>query len=100
MRYLNKHFDYNFFKTHIKSIIEHIDLKQLKDCFEAAMLEKAFDERIGLLLCMNSMRPFNIRRKIHLPDLEDRRQFMHLIDLKSREFNFFSQVTIHYLTLV
>lgn len=83
MRYLNKHFDYEFIKTHIKSIIRELDSKKLKDCFEAAMLEQNFDERIGLFLCMNGMRTFNIHRRIKLSDREDRRELMYLIDLEA-----------------
>jgi hypothetical protein len=80
MHFIHKHFDFQFFKQHVKSIITNIEFKsQLSQCFNAAVEEGVFDERIGLMMCMNEMKPIKVQRMMQVDDRKQRIKTLLLI---------------------
>jgi len=52
---------------------------QLSKCFNAAVEEGIFDERIGLMMCMNEMKPIKVQRMMQVDDFKQRIKILHLI---------------------
>lgn len=52
---------------------------QLSKCFNAAVEEGIFDERIGLMMCMNEMKPIKVQRMMQVDDFKLRIKILHLI---------------------
>ena len=82
LRFIFKHLDREFFITRIKSIVIDINSKQLIRCFEAAILEKVFDKRLSLLLCMNGLKKFELLRGFIIEYKAQRKLFNQFLTFK------------------
>lgn len=82
LHFIHRHFDFQFFKQHVKSIVPNIEFEnksKISQCFNAAVEEGVFDERIGLILCMNEMKPIKVQRMMQVDDRKQRIKTLLLI---------------------
>ncbi len=67
---------------------------QLSQCFNAAVEEGVFDERIGLMMCMNEMKPIKVKKMMQVDDFKQRIKILQLIQEKDKEYHIFNVILI------